>query len=41
MLKNVVTTLEKCGLITETLSLGETKFMVICKLYDKKYCIFS
>lgn len=28
LLKNVVQVLETCGLITETLSLGETKFMV-------------
>ncbi|KAJ8971997.1 hypothetical protein NQ314_000428 [Rhamnusium bicolor] len=32
MLKNIVATLEKCGLVTETLSLGETKFMGACKL---------
>lgn len=27
LLKNVVHALEKCSLITETISLGETKFM--------------
>ncbi|KAJ8916042.1 hypothetical protein NQ315_010910 [Exocentrus adspersus] len=32
MLKNIVTALEKCGLVTETLSLGESKFMGACKL---------
>ncbi|XP_018566003.1 DNA polymerase beta-like [Anoplophora glabripennis] len=32
MLKDIVATLEKCGLVTETLSLGETKFMGACKL---------
>lgn len=28
MLKNLITVLENCNLITETLSLGDTKFMV-------------
>ncbi|CAH1118337.1 unnamed protein product [Phaedon cochleariae] len=32
MLGNIVTALEKCGLITDTLSLGETKFMGACKV---------
>ncbi|CAH1111990.1 unnamed protein product [Psylliodes chrysocephalus] len=32
MLKNIVNVLEKCGLITDTLSLGETKFMGACRL---------
>ncbi|KAJ3650767.1 hypothetical protein Zmor_016847 [Zophobas morio] len=33
-LKNVVGALQKCGLITETLSLGDTKFMGACKLEE-------
>lgn len=32
LLKNVVKTLENCGLITETISLGDSKFMGACKL---------
>lgn len=32
LLKYVVTQLEECGLITDRLSLGDTKFMGVCKL---------
>ncbi|XP_044260948.1 DNA polymerase beta-like [Tribolium madens] len=32
ILKNVVAALQNCGLITETISLGDTKFMGACKL---------
>lgn len=35
MLKKIVVCLEKCGLMTETISLGDTKFMVIY------FCRFS
>ncbi|KAF2896363.1 hypothetical protein ILUMI_09826 [Ignelater luminosus] len=34
LLKNIVQMLEKCHLITETISLGDTKFMGACKLND-------
>ncbi|XP_068901143.1 DNA polymerase beta-like [Tenebrio molitor] len=32
ILKNVVASLKSCGLITETISLGDTKFMGACRL---------
>ncbi|KRT86188.1 hypothetical protein AMK59_1203 [Oryctes borbonicus] len=33
-LKTIVNTLEKCGLITDVLSLGDTKFMGACRLNE-------
>lgn len=43
LLKDVVRALENCGLITETISLGETKFMAsICKIINGAFylCYF-
>lgn len=34
LLKDVVTSLEKCGFVTDRLSLGDSKFMGVCKLAD-------
>lgn len=34
LLKAIVQTLEKCHLITETISLGDTKFMVVNKCFN-------
>ena len=34
LLQGVVTALEKFGLVTDTISLGDNKFMGVCKLTD-------
>jgi DNA polymerase beta len=36
-LQDVVTALEKVGLVTDTISLGDNKFMGVCRLVKEKH----